>query len=105
LEILFKNQRLQKECNSLGRDQPGKILRRRLDDLRAAATLAAMKNLPGHCHELKGDLEGLLSVRLVGGNRLVFSPAHNPPPTKQDGGLDWSNVTAITIEDIGDYHD
>jgi len=36
--------------------------------------------------------------------RLIFEPADNPPPTKDDGGLDWNEVTAIRIVEIEDYH-
>jgi len=31
-------------------------------------------------------------------------PAHNPIPTKQDGGLDWHAVTEIVIVAITDTH-
>lgn len=82
-----------------------KKLRTRLDDLAAASNLAVMQNLPGHCHELKGDLKGQLAVNLDGGRRLVFRPAHDPIPNKEDGGLDWSRVTAVCVTQIGDYHD
>jgi proteic killer suppression protein len=105
LEILFKSRQLEEECNHPSKDQRGKLLRRRLDDLRAAPTLEAMRKLPGRCHELKGDLAGLLSMTLDGGNRLCFRPAEDPPPRKPDGGLDWTRVTAIMIDRIGDYHD
>ena len=82
-----------------------KKLRRRLDDLAAASTLAVMRNLPGRCHELKDDLDGHLAMDLDGGRRLVFKPAHDPVPSKDDGGLDWSRVTAVCVTQIGDYHD
>lgn len=82
-----------------------KRLRRRLDDLSAASTLAVMRDLPGRCHELKGDLDGHLALDLDGGRRLVFKPAHDPVPSKDDGGLDWSRVTAICVTQIGNYHD
>jgi proteic killer suppression protein len=36
--------------------------------------------------------------------RLIFAPAHNPLPLKEDGGLDWTAVTAIEIHEIEDYH-
>jgi proteic killer suppression protein len=105
LEILFRTRQLEEECNRPGKDQRGKVLRRRLDDLRAAPNLDAMRNLPGHCHELKRDLRGLLAVRLDGGFRLCFRPADEPPPRKEDGGLDWKRVTMIIVERIDDYHD
>ena len=39
------------------------------------------------------------------GWRLTFVPAHNPCPATPDGGIDWAQVTIVTIEYIGDYHD
>ena len=81
-----------------------KKLRVRLDDLTAAGTLDAMRHLPGHCHELKGNLAGHLALDLDGGRRLVFRQAHNPLPLKDDSGLDWKRVTAIVVTEIGDYH-
>lgn len=105
LEIAFRNRQLEKECNRPSRDRRGKKLQVRLDDLRAAPTLEAMRSLPGRCHELKGNLAGSLALDLDGGYRLRFRPAEEPPPSKPDGGLDWKQVTAIMIEEIGDYHD
>jgi hypothetical protein len=37
--------------------------------------------------------------------RLVFSPANCPSPTYADGSTDWTQVTIVCIEYIGDYHD
>lgn len=82
-----------------------KKLRRRLDDLAAAASLELMHGLPGGCHELHGNLSGYLGLKLDGGRRLVIRPTTQPPPSKPDGGLDWSQVTAITVIKIEDYHD
>lgn len=64
-----------------------------------------MRSLPGACEELKGDRAGQLSLRLEGGKRLVMTPDHDPPPRKQDGGLDWLNVTKVLLIGIEDYHD
>jgi len=35
----------------------------------------------------------------------VFAPANDPSPTTTDGGIDWTLVTIVSIEYIGDYHD
>jgi plasmid maintenance system killer protein len=86
-------------------EQRAKLIRRRLDDLRAAACLRIMRTLPGRCHELKGDCAGQLSVDLDGPYRLIFKPAHNPSPEKPDGGLDWELVTAIALVGVVDTHD
>lgn len=111
MDIVFAEPGLSNVCNDdkAAKKSYGaagaKKLRSRLDDLAAASTLAVMRNLPGRCHELKGDLKGQLAVDLDGGRRLVFKPAHDPVPSKEDGGLDWSRVTAVCVTQIGDYHD
>ena len=82
-----------------------KLLRRRLDEFRAAENLEIMRSLPQvRCHELKGNREGTLSVDLDHPYRLIFEPASTPIPRKSDGGLDWTKVTAIRVLTIEDYH-
>lgn len=110
MDIIFKSKKLEALCNSqsamqraLGARQ-AKVLRRRLDDLKAAANLEMMRNLPGRTHELHGDREGQLSIDLEHPKRLVFEPSHEIKPVKADGGLDWAGVTAIRIIEIVDYH-
>lgn len=85
--------------------QRAKLIRRRLDDLKAAPYLEVMRHLPGRCHELKGDCAGQLSLDLDGPYRLLFRPAYNPPPAKPDGGLDWTRVIAVIIVGVVDTHD
>lgn len=75
-----------------------------MDDLRAAVCLDDMRHLAGRCHELKGERRGHLALELHEGWRLVFKPAEDPPPLKEDGGLDWRQVLAIHVVDIVDYH-
>ncbi len=111
MEVTFADSRLQKRCEArsalvrvYGPRCGGKVMTR-LADLRAATTLEEMRDLPGDCHELKGDRRRQLAVKLEGAWRLVFAPTHNPAPTKPDGGLDWERVTAVRIIDIVDYHD
>jgi len=111
VEITFRTKKFAKICNDgsasakeLGPDQ-ARRLRRRLDDLRAATRLADMGGLPGRNHELKGDRRGQLSIDLVHPYRLIFEPAHVPPPRKQDGGLDWAQVTEVEVIEITDTHD
>jgi len=108
--IAFATDALRDTCNdtkaakkAYGADG-SKKLRRRLDDLAAAPNLEALRNVPGRYHELKGDLAGCLGIDLDGGRRLVIQPMP-PAPTKEDGGLDWTRVTRITVTAIKDYHD
>ncbi len=79
-------------------------LNTRLTQLHDVELLEQMRSLPGRCHELHGDREGQLAVDVTRNYRLIFRPADNPPPTKPDGGLDWSAVKAITILEVEDYH-
>lgn len=85
--------------------QRAKLIQRRLDDLRAAPNLLVMHWLPGRCHELTGQRKHQLSVDLDGPYRLIFKPAHDPVPLKEDGGLDWERVTAIILVGVEDTHD
>ncbi len=111
VEITFNTPKLKKLCESqhaLQRahgQQCARKLQARLDDLQAAAALDAMRDLPGKCHELSGDRDGQLTVLLAGGKRLIFEPATDPVPTKDDGGLDWEYVDAIRVLELVDYHD
>lgn len=81
------------------------VIRRRLDDLDAANSLEEMRNLPGRCHELKGDRACQLSIDLVHPQRLIFVPLENPFPTKPDGGMDWTQVKSILVMGIEDTHE
>jgi len=108
MKIRFSSEKFGKICNrqellvrKYGPER-AKRIRRRVDDLDAAATLEDFRFLPGRCHELTGDLEGLLSLDLDGPYRLYFRPAHDPPPAKPDGGLDWARITKVQLIEIVD---
>lgn len=111
MDILFESADAAEEYNDGKRlvrshnVQRAKLIRRRLDELRAAPTLETMRNLPGRCHELKGDRALQLSIDLDGPYRLILYPAHNPVPLKPDGGMDWKKVTAITIKEVRNTHE
>jgi proteic killer suppression protein len=112
MDILFETKKLEKECNDqkvLVRrygSERAKLIRRRLDELRAAKTLSIMRSLPRpRCHELKGNRAGQLSVDLDHPYRLIFRPANDPLPTKPDGGLDWAQVIKIKILGVEDTHE
>lgn len=82
-----------------------KVLRRRLASLRAAPTLADMLGVPGNCHQLRADRAGQFATALRGPYRLIFVPDHDPLPLLDDGGIDLTKVTRITIEEVDNYHD
>ena len=111
MDIVFKNNKFEKECNNqrllekkYGQDR-AKRIQRRLDDLRAASVLEDMRNLPGRCHELLHDRAGQLSLDLDHPYRLIFEPADEPIPTKPDGGIEWNKVTAVRILGVEDTHE
>jgi plasmid maintenance system killer protein len=110
LDILFCNSKMEKECCDAKMrrkrygDERARRLGRRLDELRAAETLAVMKTLPGRCHELTADRKVQLAIDLDGPYRLIFEPAHEPLPLDGNGALDWNLVTIIRVLLIGDYH-
>jgi plasmid maintenance system killer protein len=111
MDITFKSKQIQKIFNSdkklikaYGKGCANKITQR-CDDLKSASTLEAFKNLPGRCHELKGNLKNYFSLDLEHPFRLIFTPSNNGVLLKPDGGLDRRSVTAIEIIDVEDTHD
>lgn len=112
MEVEFETNKLRKDCSEDSRmrkrwgPQGSDILKRRLAELAAAPTLDFLspQKLPGpRCHELKADLKGHLSVDLEHPLRLIFRPK-KPVPTKEDGGLDWTRVTAVIVTEVLDTH-
>lgn len=109
MEIRFRNKGLREICEKravaarrLG-DVGARKLGTRLADLEAAERVTDL--LAGNPHPLKGDRLGQFALDLAGGWRLVFAPADDPIPRKDDASIDWSHVTIVSIEFIGDYHD
>ncbi|MGV3571405.1 MAG: type II toxin-antitoxin system RelE/ParE family toxin [Ramlibacter sp.] len=109
MEIRFADKKLQAYCESadasvrkLGAASARK-LRSRLADLKAAAAVSEL--VAGRPHPLVRNRAGQFSLDLAGGQRLVFSPAHEVVPKTADGSIDWTQVTIVCIVYIGDYHD
>lgn len=109
MKFNFKDKRLRELCEkrAVADKKLGAIcarkLRARLDDLDAASRVTDLT--AGGPHSLKGDRLGQYALDLAGGFRLVFAPDHDPLPVHDDQSIDWSKVTIICIEFIGDYHD
>lgn len=109
MDINFKDKKVRELCEKqvaaekkLGAACARK-LRTRLSDLESANQVTDL--VAGNPHPLKGERAGQFALDLSGGFRLVFAPDHDLCPTRPDGGIDWSKVTIICIEYIGDYHD
>lgn len=110
VEVLFTTEKLKRQFSDhrelqkrWGKDGATKISLR-LQQLVAAVSLADMRGLPGRCHELTGDRDGHLAVDVHHPFRLVFRPSADPPPSKEDGGLDWDAVESVTVTEVVDYH-
>ena len=99
-KILCEQKRLEKEYGQ----EMAKVIRQRLDDLDSAACLADFKDLPGDCHELKGDRKGTISLDLRKQFRLLFKPSGDNPPRLPDGGLDRRRIDAVEIIGVEDTH-
>ena len=113
MDILFADRKLEKECNEyrlLKRnhgERCAKLIASRLAVLREAKSLSDIGppyRGPYRCHELIGDRRGQLSIDLDHPYRLIIAPNHMPPPQRDEGGLDWSKVTAIVVVEIADTH-
>lgn len=109
MEIRFRNRKLRELCEKRARAErrlgpaSARKLRARLSDLEAADCVAELH--AGRPHPLSGPRKDQLALVLAGGMRLVLSADQQPCPRREDGGVDWSRVTAIRIESIEDYHD
>jgi proteic killer suppression protein len=111
MKIIFSSRKLAKICSSekesirtWGKDNARRV-HVRLAQLQAAETLADVIALPfGRCHALKGDRKGQFSVDVRHPFRLIFEPAHDPVPTKDDGGLDPAKITRVRVLSVEDYH-
>lgn len=78
-----------------------------LTALNAAPNLALFAppySPPHRCHELVGNLKGVLSLDLDHPYRLLIVPDHEPLPERDEGGLDWELVTSIIIKKVEDTH-
>ncbi|MBO8154785.1 hypothetical protein [Thermovirga sp.] len=85
--------------------QAGLKVMQRLKELEAAPNLFCLtKRKSLHFHLLKGDRSGTYAINVWRGLRMVFEPNHNPPPRLEDGSIDLSRVTCITILEVGNYH-
>jgi toxin HigB-1 len=109
MEVQFSDDKLRQLCeeekkmNKKFGAKVARALKARLADLDAAEQMTDVRR--GRPHPLKGSYEGCLGLTLSGGTRLVLESVEQPPPTKPDGGIDWSNVRSVRIVFIGDYHD
>lgn len=110
MDITFAGKKLAKLVNSdrkmfkeLGKMRAN-ILRRRLTQLRDAASLEDTRHLPGRFHELKRDKKGQWACDLDQPYRLIFIPQEISIPISEDGQYNWADINAVEIVAIINYH-
>jgi len=111
MEVTFRTRKLQKTANSEGllkREygaENGRLIMHRLSVLAAANSLADVPSVrPERCHQLDGKRRGQFAVDVKHPFRIVFEPADDPPPMRDNGELDLARVTSVCILSIEDYH-
>jgi proteic killer suppression protein len=109
--IYFRTKKLQKLCSEQREMQKqltksmARKLQQRMAELKAAEALSDISHLPPpRCHELTGNRAGQFSVDLEHPYRLLFIPADDPIPYREDKGIDLALVKEIEIIDIEDTH-
>lgn len=97
-QFFSRHQSLQKRYGDVG----AKKIALRLQQLRAAPTLAHMRSMPGRCHALTADREGTFAVDVHQPYRLIFRP--QPPISGGEDGDPWLGVESVIIIEVVDYH-
>jgi toxin HigB-1 len=108
--ITFSNKKLEKLANDdrklqqkFGMLRASKIATR-LTQLRFAANLEEVRQLPGNYHELTGNRKGQWACDLDQPYRLIFKPHENPIPTNEHGQYVWMEITGVEVIEIVNYH-
>ena len=110
MDIGYKNKKLKRIFDSLealrgAYGQNGDVIKSRMGFLKAVECLNDVPVMkPTRRHQLSGDRESQFAVDLKHPFRLIFCPAHDPLPYKEDGGIDLIRVRTITILGVEDYH-
>ena len=75
-----------------------------MNALHMAENLEELRHLPGNWHELKNERKGQWACDLDQPYRLIFEPQEKPIPTDQSGKYIWSEIKAVKIIEITNYH-
>ena len=112
MDITFKTKKLQKLCISDASlkkefgEACAKKIRQRLDEIEASDNMSILKRVHPRLHPLKGERKKRMqhALDLKHPYRLIIEPDHNPVPLKEDGGLDYKNITVAQVVEVEDYH-
>lgn len=83
----------------------GRLILRRIAELRAAICLEDLKNAPGRHEELRENRKLQLSCRLDASRRLIYAPCGNIDDYKENNNLVWKKVVAVEIIEACNYHE
>lgn len=110
MEITFTDKKLENLVNNdrklvkeFGKLRANKIITR-LTQLRFAANLEEVRNLPGNYHELTNNRKGQWACDLDQPYRLVFMPHEVPIPTNEHGRYIWMEITGAEVIEVVNYH-
>jgi len=110
MEISFGNSRLDKLANDdkkmlkeLGALRAKKF-KFRLNQLSVAVNLEETRYLPGNFHELTNIRKGQWACDLDQPFRLIFVPQESPIPVNEEGQYIWTEIKAVEIIEITNYH-
>lgn len=111
MQVTYANRGLERWCSSPSArarkwgTENARKLGSRLKELKAADTLADMRALPqARAHELSGERKGQISLDLSHPYRLIVTPADPDLARRADGGLEWSEVVAVVVQEVVDTH-
>ncbi|MRG46436.1 killer suppression protein HigA [Chitinophaga sp. SYP-B3965] len=108
--ITFADKKLEKLINDdkkllleYGKPQ-ARTIKKRLQQLKFAATLEEVRYVSGNYHELTNKRKGQWACDLIQPDRLVFTPHEKPIPSNEYGQYIWQKITGVEIIEVINYH-
>lgn len=111
MDIDFATTKLERQFNSrkelvkVHGPERAKAIMKRMAQLVAADNMGHLRGAPGRCHALTGNYAGMFTLDLDGPYRLFFRPSNDPVPLLDDGSVNWSMVTSVTVIEVSDPHE
>lgn len=110
MTVIFSDKKLKKVLNNdralvrkFGKLRALKI-KTRLDQLRSANNLEALRSQPGNFHELIGNRKGQWACDLDQPYRLVFISIDQPIPVDLVGEYEGIKNTVVKVLEVINYH-